>query len=381
MSAQSSSSSSSGRSFSAEDVLFAAKWLRDNKKAQLKSLDGVTHGRRVEYFKGNELVDSLVSGRLKDPRFSDLSREQASEIGQQMVRQQLIHRSELIPPSPSKVRRAKVLNEEIVVNLAVSKSHRFEDSADALYSWILPQSKTSLLIQSSLLLALVIGFCLIKVWPLWLKIAVWWMSTSMLVIMSAVFGVRLLFAALFWVVGLKGLWLLPNVFDDDVDFADAFTPLIGYGVKSKQHRQAQKEKEEREKEAAKARAEGAASGSPPPPAKSSYEFNFGLINAAVILIIGLVACNQMGLFMGENIPDFVISQKDLFRHFPALGSPEHASNDNDTVINDASSSTGADHEEEEPEIPGMGIGSLDDDDLAAFDVDAQTAEIAAELHK
>lgn len=46
--------------------------------------------------------------------------------------------------------------------------------------------------------------------------------------------------------------------------------------------------------------------------------NFGLINLAVIFIVGIFICNTFGLFMPENIPEFITSKEELFASFPSL---------------------------------------------------------------
>jgi len=48
---------------------------------------------------------------------------------------------------------------------------------------------------------------------------------------------------------------------------------------------------------------------------------FGMINFAVILVVGLFLCRELGVFKGENVPDFLVSQKDLYFHFPSLAPP------------------------------------------------------------
>ena len=54
--------------------------------------------------------------------------------------------------------------------------------------------------------------------------------------------------------------------------------------------------------------------------------NFGLVNIAFVVIVGIVTANYFGLFMPDNIPDFVVSKVELFKQFPSLAPP------NETVV-------------------------------------------------
>ncbi len=62
----------------------------------------------------------------------------------------------------------------------------------------------------------VFGLFLIKIWPIWLKICVYWVSLTMLVTMSSILGVRLVLFCAMWLVGFRGLWLFPNLLSDEL---------------------------------------------------------------------------------------------------------------------------------------------------------------------
>jgi translocation protein SEC62 len=61
----------------------------------------------------------------------------------------------------------------------------------------------------------VLGFCLFPVWPIELKIGIWWVSYILLLIMIGLIIVRLLIYTLFYIFGID-VWLFPNLFDEKV---------------------------------------------------------------------------------------------------------------------------------------------------------------------
>ena len=74
-----------------------------------------------------------------------------------------------------------------------------------------------------------LALCMIQIWPLWLKIAVWWCSVVFLVTFGVLVVVRLILFVLMWIVGFRGIWLFPNLFDDNQTFSGSFQPIFGKG--------------------------------------------------------------------------------------------------------------------------------------------------------
>ena len=46
-----------------------------------------------------------------------------------------------------------------------------------------------------------LGLCMIQIWPLWLKIGVWWCSVTFLTTFGVLCVVRLILFCLMWIVG------------------------------------------------------------------------------------------------------------------------------------------------------------------------------------
>ena len=51
-------------------------------------------------------------------------------------------------------------------------------------------------------------------------------------------------------------------------------------------------------------------------------FQFGWINIMIIFGIGAIVCVKLGLFDGDNVPDFVAKRDDLEYYFKSLAAPE-----------------------------------------------------------
>jgi len=300
------------------------------------------------------LVDCLQSQHFAKQKLlppatvTPLSREGAVALAQQLLeRRDYFH-------SANWTNKEKAIDELYVLVPKDGTGHNFDDSEDAMYIWILPVSQTKALVQSALFVVALIFLAAIKAWPIWMKVIVWWISLICLICLVSLSLIRLVLYSLFWMVGFRGIWLLPNMFNDDLDFLDAFYPLFGRASSQKElakqaktKRLQTKEKEEAARNQAKLAKKGAlkASGAdvklvePDTPKSPRSEeskvpaepkkpgkcdgYNFGLINLCGILIAGLFFCNYMGLLMPDMIPDFVVSKHELFAQFPSLAPPDY----------------------------------------------------------
>merc|ERR1740138_616833 len=175
--------------------------------------------------------------------------------------------------------------------------------------------------------------CMIQIWPLWMKIGVWWCSVTFLTTFGVLCVVRLILFVLMWIVGFRGIWLFPNLFDDNQTFAGSFMPVFGKGdpvvvdedsdEEYWEHMRKKKKKsgdESEGKDGASPEKKKKSSDSPEKPAESSFQF--GWINVMLIFGLGAIACIKMGLFDGENVPDFVAKRDDLEYYFKSLAPPE-----------------------------------------------------------
>jgi hypothetical protein len=166
------------------------------------------------------------------------------------------------------------------------------DDEFSLYIWQYKGSETSLRIMSFGLVALSAGLCMIKIWPLWLKILVYWTSLTLLVTLTSLIAIRLVIFAIMWTLGFRGVWLFPNLLSDDVSPLELFRPVFG-------------------------------TGDPKDDKKAGLTWDFGVINLLVILGMGGWFCWYIGMFESQHIPDFIVEQQELFRRYPALAPPSY----------------------------------------------------------
>lgn len=79
-------------------------------------------------------------------------------------------------------------------------------------------------------LVVIMAVVMFPLWPVKLRIGVWYLSMGMLGLIGLFFGMAIFRAILFAVTYFAvppGLWLYPNLFED-VGFFDSFRPVWGW---------------------------------------------------------------------------------------------------------------------------------------------------------
>ncbi len=170
---------------------------------------------------------------------------------------------------------------------------------------------------------------------------------------------HLISGPLFFVIGLRGLYFMPNLFDDEVDFFDTFSPLFGYGGEHQQRWREEREAQRAARIRLRKRAAGGSAAGEEDEAESKDKtkvagapgavgsgvptgfagrlqawlrgmsgWQFGYLNAAVFIIVGIAVSNWFGFFMPENVPEFILSPGELYDLFPSLAPPTAENNAN-----------------------------------------------------
>jgi len=304
-------------------LIAVADWLRNEKKSGLHTKEAVQYEKRVEYFKGSKLVDALTGPKYKGKLAKDTpikTRAEAAKLAQELLRVGFIHRSQRFQHAHSRRWELELFNGP------------FEE--DGLFTWVYEGSKTKLYLMCAGMLLGALGICMIQIWPLWLKIGVWWCSVTFLTTFGVLCVVRLILFVLMWIVGFRGIWLFPNLFDDNQTFAGSFMPIFGKGdpvvveedsddeyweAMRKKKKKGDSDKEGKDGEKSTEKKKRAASGDEPRPPEASFQF--GWINVLLIFGVGAICCIKMGLFDGDNVPDFVAKRDDLEYYFKSLAPP------------------------------------------------------------
>lgn len=325
-----------------EDDLEAEERLREAALWLLTSDHGVRRqqvileGRRIQAFKGRHF--SRAVQRATNPKFARKfpelacrSSEEAVVLGDRMLQQDFIYPLEKIPQKWKRRKRDphKVQPHETQQDFSLAQH--------TLYAWHVQPSPVKNIIWGSLLILGTILICMIKVWPLWLKLAVYWISLTYVVTMLSLLGIRLGVFAVFWIIGFRGVWLLPNLTSDDVGIMQAFSPLISWPSRQRKLRLQRKLDRERirlkadgvsdaEIETALERLSAEETGrtvgeEEEEDAIVEADWKFGVINVILILVLVIWGCREIGLFDIENIPESLISKHEIFRAFPSLAPP------------------------------------------------------------
>lgn len=122
------------------------------------------------------------------------------------------------------------------------------------YVWMYEGSQWKMKLYAALALIVILALVFFPVWPLSMRVGVWYLSMGMLGLLGLFFTMALFRLILFVVTMFAvppGLWLYPNLFED-VGFFDSFKPLWGW--------QETKEDIQKKKAAKKAKREAKKSG-------------------------------------------------------------------------------------------------------------------------
>lgn len=270
--------------------MIAARFLRNDRKHKVPVEDGVCNDKRVQFFTGSDLLEALKTAKIpKTPTLAIAGdQDKAITAAKGMMSLGLFYQAQEI--------KSKYHDHM----LQMTPSQKVQE--DGLYIWVL--SPTLNYWYSFGLVAVALFICLIKVWPLWLKIAVWWVSLIMLVSILSIIALRLVLWILFLLVGYRDIWLLPDFLDDHVGIMEAMTPLFGRGhiVEAKLRKKAEKEAKKLGK----------------PVSIPEPDHRFGAANLAGILFCGLILCYKLGMFKGENIPDFLAGRDEIWNNYAFL---------------------------------------------------------------
>jgi len=167
--------------------------------------------KRVIYLKGEKLVNFLHEPKKGTkwpqdlPRFE--SRQKAIVVCKELCKQQFILRCE----------------KEGKGELGMVRNHDFDESG--YFTWVYEGDKT---VSHLMTAALVVGFfCCVcfQMWPMFLRVWVWYLAVSLLLFIFALIGSRASLFLCVWIIGYD-LWFLPNLFDEQLGFYDSFKPVF-----------------------------------------------------------------------------------------------------------------------------------------------------------
>ncbi|KAL8683173.1 MAG: hypothetical protein Q9186_000886 [Xanthomendoza sp. 1 TL-2023] len=216
-----------------------AKWLRGQ---ELKTRTCILNGQRKDMFRVKRALRTLQSPAYKtacakNPLLTPVTDTATASETFKLLPLSLLalrvsksdpHEGHDHGPSPKPQKRVK--------GLWTVKIEQQQDISDDLhYVWLYegPQWKTKLYAAGALVL--IMAVVMFPLWPVTLRIGVWYLSMGMLGLIGLFFAMAIFRAILFAVTYFAvppGLWLYPNLFED-VGFFDSFRPLWGWQEEKK----------------------------------------------------------------------------------------------------------------------------------------------------
>eukprot|EP00457_Paulinella_chromatophora_P008047 gb/GEZN01008074.1/.p1 GENE.gb/GEZN01008074.1/~~gb/GEZN01008074.1/.p1 ORF type:complete len:406 (-),score=102.59 gb/GEZN01008074.1/:214-1431(-) len=352
------------RKFSPEVVKSYAEWLRGSK---MVLHDGVCSEKRVQFFSGAELHKFFMANqnkRKKTPGLDILDDNDFNDLCNRMIKLGFFHRATIRPASK---KRDYILLQYAPgvfnVNMCKGEPSGNSEKDGGVFVWILEPSQFKAFVYSfGLLFGLLVVF-MFKVWPLWAKLAIWWLALIFLVSMLGILFVRLPVTAVLWILGFRGMWMFPNILNEEIGVMDTFTPVFGYGIEEDERRRRVAETKARKKRAAEGPSSTADTVNNSTTANSTTDsddsnnnttdkaekddgsdslnmdavrkkeeakkaeaakeaedsnWKFGFINFILLIIVGLVACQQFGLMSADMIPEMFVSREEIYNTYPSL---------------------------------------------------------------
>ncbi|BGP24647.1 translocation protein SEC62 [Rhodotorula toruloides] len=191
-------------------------------KSGIKVRTGALGGKRVDYFKGKSAIKALLS-----PQYAKLvpsvpkvdSTESATALLHSLIPHTFFLRIARGPSISSGVKAVQIVPQQLF-------------SPDEYYVWLIDPNPVRQLVLAVGMVAIVLAGVMFPLWPVKMRIGVWYVSVGVLGLIAAFFGlaiVRLVVWLVTKVVARPGIWIFPNLFAD-VGFVDSFIPSWGWDV-------------------------------------------------------------------------------------------------------------------------------------------------------
>jgi len=180
---------------------------------------------------GQFLIDFLESTNFnkisqKNPIlkiFNEASTTEFENIINIMIKNNFIKR--VVPITINKKKYNS--SETIRVNFAPAQHQKYDP--DGLYALLLQQQSTYDLMKSVVIVVGILSVCCFKIWPIILRILLWWLLLFTTVFLISAIVIHLLSKILFTLMCLRGYSFMPNLLDDDIGFFETFSPILGHG--------------------------------------------------------------------------------------------------------------------------------------------------------
>ena len=110
-------------------------------------------------------------------------------------------------------------------SLDLNQLYSFEPSF--FYVLNINRSKSKIYFYLFLIILAILLYVLMPVWPYKMKVAVWWISYVLLLVIIGIYIVRLIIYVFFYIIGFD-VWLFPDMDDPKLGFFDSFKRVISF---------------------------------------------------------------------------------------------------------------------------------------------------------
>lgn len=210
--------------------LAVANYLRHH--PLLKQREGFLNGQRQQFWRIKRAVRALDSDdyKKKQAKNANLPPINSSKDAMEALRQFPFNRFAF---NVDKLETAEAIRlgqkpAPGVPVLKVSATQEFGD--DQYFVWFYEPVKMTTYLYGIGMLAVVFAVVLFPLWPIKMRIGVWYLSMGMLGVLGAFFGlaiIRLIIFCVSWAASPRTFWLFPNLFED-VGFFDSFKPVYAF---------------------------------------------------------------------------------------------------------------------------------------------------------
>jgi len=173
--------------------------------------------RRVEYFKGEKLISTLLGvdeadrkeKKKKRRAYEAGSMEEANTVAASLLRGGYIH-------------RAKRVSKGL---LEMAEVQKWE--TNSYYVWDFEGKKGLSHFLTGLLIVGMLTVTAFPIWPHFLKVYLWYCSVTLLIFMVVFLTLRSILFLDLWILGYD-FWIFPNLFDETLSVADSFKPAYSF---------------------------------------------------------------------------------------------------------------------------------------------------------